>query len=141
MPHSTFQRIMPTPPSGSRRPDHETSGYAKASWAENNTINLEGAVGGSLIDGVLAARLSVLHRTRDNWITNAYTGEESLGEYDENAMRLQMLWTPTDRFSALLIHQNRNLEGTSSIFRANDAEPDLGFRECDSQFDHVLPGR
>ena len=107
----------------SRRPDHETSGYAKASWAENNTINLEGAVGGSLIDGVLAARLSVLHRTRDNWITNAYTGEESLGEYDENAMRLQMLWTPTDRFSALLIHQNRNLEGTSSIFRANVFTP------------------
>ena len=103
----------------SRRPDHETSGYARLSWAENNTINLEGAVGGSLIDGVLAARLSVLHRSRDNWITNAHTGQESLGEYDENAMRVQLLWTPTDRFSALLIHQNRNLEGTSSIFRAN----------------------
>ena len=107
----------------SRRPDHETTGYAKASWAENNTINLEGAVGGSLVDGVLAGRLSVLHRSRDNWITNAHTGQESLGEYDENAMRLQLLWTPTDRFSALLIHQNRNLEGTSSIFRANVFTP------------------
>ena len=103
----------------SQRPEHETSGYAKASWAENNTINVEGAVGGSLIDDVLAARLSVLHRSRDNWITNAQTGEESLGEYDETALRLQLLWTPSDRFSALLIHQYRDLEGTSSIFRAN----------------------
>ncbi len=107
----------------SRRPDHETSGYVRGSWAENNTINLEGAVGGSLIDDELAARVSVLHRSRDNWITNAHTGQESLGEYDESAMRLQVLWTPTDRFSALLIHQNRNLEGTSSIFRANVFTP------------------
>ena len=101
------------------RPSDEFSGYARASMAENNTMNLEGAVGGSLIDGVLTARASVLHRSRDNWITNSYTGEESLGKYDESAMRIQAEWTPTDRFTALLIHQNRSLKGTSSIFRAN----------------------
>ncbi len=111
-----------------RRPDHETSGYVKGSWAENDTINLEGAIGGSLIDGELAARVSVLYRTRDNWITNGFTGEESLGEYDESAVRLQFEWTPTDRFTALLMHQNRSLDGTSSIFRANvftTGSPDL----------------
>ena len=101
------------------RPTHETSGYARASWAENNTINVEGALGGSLVDDVLAARLSVLHRSRDNWITNGTTGQESLGEYDESAVRLQLLWTPSDRVSALLTHQFRDLSGTSSIFRAN----------------------
>ncbi|MBT8083446.1 MAG: TonB-dependent receptor [Gammaproteobacteria bacterium] len=111
-----------------RRPDHETSGYVKGSWAENNTINLEGAIGGSLIDGELSARASVLYRSRDNWVTNGFTGEESLGEYDEAAMRLQFEWTPTDRFTALLMHQNRSLDGTSSIFRANvftTGSPDL----------------
>jgi len=102
-----------------RRPSDETSGYVKGSWAENDTINVEGAVGGSLIDGELSARVSGLYRTRDNWITNGETGEESLGEYDEAAGRLQLLWEPNDQFSALFSTQHRSLEGTSSIFRAN----------------------
>lgn len=102
-----------------RRPEEETSGYFKASYATHATTNLEGAVGGSLIDGELSGRLSVLHRTRDNWITNGHTGERSLGKYEDSAIRAQMLWSPTDRFSALLSHQNRSLKGTSSIFRAN----------------------
>ncbi|MGB5628948.1 MAG: TonB-dependent receptor [Woeseiaceae bacterium] len=101
-----------------RRPTDETSGYAKASWAEYNTINVEGAVGGGLSD-TLSARASVLYRTRDNWITNGHTGEESLGEYSDTAVRIQALWEPTDRFSGLLSFQMRQLEGTSSIFRAN----------------------
>ena len=102
-----------------RRPDDEFSGYLKGSYATHATTNIEGAVGGSLIDGTLAARVSVLSRSRDNWITNAHTGEKSLGRYKDNAFRAQVLWTPSDRFSALLLHQNRSLDGTSSIFRAN----------------------
>ncbi len=101
------------------RPSHENSGYARLSYATHDTINLEGAWGGSLIDDTLAARVSFLTRSRDNWITNGFTGEESLGEYDETAGRIQVLWTPSDRFSALLAYQRRDLDGTSSIFRAN----------------------
>ncbi len=102
-----------------RRPEHETSGYIKGSYATHATTNLEAAAGTSLIDGTLAGRVSVLHRSRDDWITNANGGGESLGQYEESAGRVQLLWTPTDRFSALLSHQNRSLDGTSSIFRAN----------------------
>jgi iron complex outermembrane receptor protein len=102
------------------RPSHENSGYLKGSWATNDTINLEGAWGGSLIDDVLAFRVSGLARTRDDWISNGYAaGPRALGGYDETAGRVQLQWTPTDRFSALLSYQLRNLEGTSSIFRAN----------------------
>ena len=101
------------------RPSHETSGYAKASWATFDTINLEGGVGGSLIDNTLAVRASVLKRDRDDWITNAHTGRKSLGDYDEAAGRIQLLWTPNDTFSALLLYQIRDLDATSSIFRAN----------------------
>lgn len=100
------------------RPSDEFSGYAKGSWGTFNTINLEGAVGGPLSD-TLAARVSVLKRDRDDWITNAHTGRKSLGDYDEVAGRIQLAWTPTDRFSALLAWQRRDLDGTSSIFRAN----------------------
>ena len=101
------------------RPSHEASGFVKASWATYDTINIEGAVGGSLIEDELAVRISGLKRDRDDWITNGYTGEKAMGGYSEHAGRAQLLWTPGDRFSALLSYQLRNLEGTSSIFRAN----------------------
>ncbi len=100
------------------RPTDELDGYVRASWATYNTMNLEGAVGGKLTDN-LNARFSGLYRTRDNWITNAHTGQESLGEYDEIAARLQFDWAITDNLSALISLQARDLEGTSSIFRAN----------------------
>ncbi len=102
-----------------RRPGEEFSGYLKGSYGNYGTTNLEGAVGGSLIDGELSARASVLHRTRDNWITNGFTNQKSLGRYNESAGRLQLMWTPNDNLTALLSHQNRSLNGTSSIFRAN----------------------
>jgi iron complex outermembrane receptor protein len=102
-----------------RRPDHETSGYLKGSWATYDTMNLEGAVGGSLIDDKLSVRVSGLARSRDDWITNGHTGQKSLGDYSEYAGRVQLHWTPNDTLSALLSHQSRNMDGTASIFRAN----------------------
>ncbi len=102
----------------SRRPGDEFNGYIKGSYATHATTNIEGAVGGGMSD-TLSARLSVLTRSRDNWITNGFTGEKSLGRYDEKAGRVQVLWEPSDNFTALLLHQNRSLNGTSSIFRAN----------------------
>ena len=102
-----------------RRPGDELNGYVKGSFADFGIMNIEGAVGGSLIDDKLSARVSVLHRSRDNWIVNGHTGEKSLGEFEESAIRLQFDWQITDRLSALLSHQYRDLDGTSSIFRAN----------------------
>jgi len=102
-----------------RRPEHETSGYLRGSYATHSTTNLEGAWGGSLIEDKLSARVSVLARNRDNWITNGHTGTKSLGKYDEYAGRIQLLWEPGEVFSGLLSYQLRNLDGTSSIFRAN----------------------
>ena len=100
------------------RPTEETEGYVRAGWGTFNTMNLEGAISGSLTDN-LNARFSGLYRTRDNWITNGFTGQESLGGYDELAARLQFDWAITDNLSALISLQARDLEGTSSIFRAN----------------------
>ena len=116
-----------------RRPGEELSGYVRASYGNYGTTNFEGAVGGSLIDGELSSRISVLHRSRDNWITNGFTGEKSLGRYKESAGRLQLLWTPNDRLTALLSHQNRSLNGTSSIFRANVLS--TGFNDLNTNYD------
>jgi len=102
------------------KPTEETEGFAKVTMGSLGTKNLEAAVGGSLVEGVLSARVSVLSQNRDDWIDNGFTGEgNAMGGFEEKAFRAQALWTPTDNFSALLSYQERELDGTSSIFRGN----------------------
>jgi iron complex outermembrane receptor protein len=103
-----------------RRPSHDSSGYIAGSLGTYTTGNLEAAYGGSLSPDTLAARISFLYRTRDDWISNGFTGESDvMGEYEEIAGRVQLLWTPNDDFEALLSLQARSMDGTASIFRAN----------------------
>ena len=92
----------------SRRPSHETSGYIYGSYGTYATSNFEAAAGGSLIPDVLAGRMSLLYRTRDNWISNGFTQEKDvMGDYKESAGRLQLMWTPSESFTALLSLQAR----------------------------------
>ncbi len=103
-----------------RRPTFESEGFINLTAGTLGTRNLEGAYGGALIEDKLAARVSVLSQQRSDWVDNGFTGEEdAMGGFTENAIRGQLLWTPSDDFSALLSHQDRDLSGTSSMFRAN----------------------
>jgi len=118
----------------SRRPSHESSGYISGSLGTYTTGNLEAAYGGSLSPDTLAGRVSFVYRTRDNWISNGFTGEKDvMGEFEEIAGRVQLLWTPSDDFEALFSLQARSMEGTSSIFRANVFT--TGSNELNQNFD------
>ncbi|WP_066959525.1 TonB-dependent receptor [Microbulbifer sp. Q7] len=104
----------------SRKPTMENTGYMKVGAGELGTANVEGAFGGALVDGELAGRVSVLRQERGDWIDNTYSGEEdALGGFTELAVRGQLLWTPSEDFSALLNVHQRDLDGTASVFRAN----------------------
>ena len=62
----------------------------------------------------------MVYRGRDNWIDNGFTQEnDAMGEFSEIAGRVQLMWTPSENFTALFLAQARNLKGTSSIFHAN----------------------
>ena len=102
------------------RPGQSLSARGTATYGSYGTLTLDGGVGGPIVDGLLAARASVLVQHREDWIDNAFTKkEDALGGYDETAFRLQLLLTPTENLSALLAFHNRSLEGTSAVFRAN----------------------
>ena len=105
----------------SRRPTEETEGYVKASGGNKGTINVEGAIGGTLVENTLMGRLSFITQHRSDWVNNGYTGEnDAMGGFDIFAGRAQLLWTPTDDFSALLLYQHQDQGGNSaSLFRAN----------------------
>jgi iron complex outermembrane receptor protein len=115
------------------KPTQDLEGYAKAGFGSYGTMNLEGAISGGLTDE-LSARLSLLSQERDDYIDNAFTGEnDAIGGYDEKAYRLQLLWEPSADFSALLNVHGRELEGTASIFRANVF--DKGSNELNANYD------
>lgn len=119
----------------SRKPSDDFSGYVNGSASSLNTVNLQGAAGGSLVADTLAARVSFLYQDRENWINNGFTGEQdAIGGFDHKAGRVQLLWTPNDSFSALLLHQRHELGGnTATAFRANAIAP--GTNELNSNFD------
>lgn len=100
-------------------PSQDFSAYVKAGVGNLGTANLEAAAGFALTD-TLSARFSLLSQNRDDWISNGYTGEEDvMGGFSELAWRAQFLLEPSDDFSALLNIHRRDLDGTSTIFRAN----------------------
>jgi iron complex outermembrane receptor protein len=103
-----------------RRPTDELEGYVRANVGNLGTFNFEGAVGGPLVEDKLLARVSVLTQNRSDWVNNGFTGEDdAMGGHNIHAGRVQLLWTPTDNFSVLLLHQMQNSDSTASIFRAN----------------------
>lgn len=109
------------------KPSDEFDAFASVSYGTFNTVTAQGAVGGPIIPGVLSARISGLLQRRSDWVDNAILGtEDALGGYRELAGRVQLLYTPTERFSALLNFHIRDNEGTSALFRANVLEQGTG---------------
>jgi iron complex outermembrane recepter protein len=97
-----------------------TSGYFSISDGTFNTAVVEGIVNLPIND-VLAFRASTQIQHRDNWV-NDPINQTRLGGYDDWGARLQVLFKPSDTFSALFNVHGRSLNGSSTLFRANIIE-------------------
>jgi outer membrane receptor protein involved in Fe transport len=106
------------------KPSHETDVRAALSFGSLDTMSLSGAAGGSIVDDVLAFRVAAQLQRRGDWISNGFTGEENvLGGFTDFAVRGQLLFTPTERFSMNASVNFRDLDGSSTFFRANVLGP------------------
>ena len=115
----------------SRRPSQKRDGYARVSYGRYNNVDLQGAIGGPLSDTV-SARASVLLQSQSDWIDNTFTGQKNaLGGQRTWSGRLQLLWKPDDKFSALAKVDGWDLDGTARVFRAmaRAGSPDVARRE------------
>ncbi|MEL7046001.1 MAG: TonB-dependent receptor, partial [Pseudomonadota bacterium] len=119
----------------SRKPTEETEGYVRSAIGQLGTFNIEGAFGGALNeDGTLTGRISGLWQEREDWVSNGFTGEnDALGGFEDNALRAQLMWRPSEDLSILLSHQRQDRDGTSSLFRANVLSK--GSNDLNSNFD------
>jgi iron complex outermembrane receptor protein len=112
------------------RPSREAGGYVQASYGDDTSVNVEGAVGGPVGEHS-SLRFSGLYQHRDDWVDNARltaTGTEVIDSdafegFDEYAARLQYLYEPGDTFSALVNVHMRSLDGSARMFRANIFQP------------------
>ncbi|GGF71601.1 TonB-dependent receptor [Alteromonas lipolytica] len=103
-----------------KKPTEDLDGYISASFGRFGQTNVQGAVGGTLIDGTLTGRVSGITQNRSDYVDNEFTSEkDALGGYHDNAARVQLNWTPSDDISVLFNYHHRDLNGTSTIFYAN----------------------
>ena len=109
----------------SKKPTQDFDATVSGSYGSFGSTDLRLAVGGGLTDE-LSARVALLQQDRDDWIDNKAPGfekKDQLGGYSETAGRLQLLWEPSDDFSALFNYHFRDAEADARIFRANIIKP------------------
>jgi len=96
------------------------SGYTSLSDGTYNTANFEGVVNLPINDQ-MAFRASTQFQHRDNWVSAPFNpaNDRHLEGYDDWAARLQLLYKPSDTFSALFNVHGRALDGSARMFRGN----------------------
>jgi iron complex outermembrane recepter protein len=99
----------------------ETSGFVSLSDATYNSGVFQG-VANLPITEQMAFRVSIQGQHRDNWVNDPIT-DTKLGGFNDWAARLQLLFKPSDTFTALFNVHGRDLTGSSSLFRANIIQP------------------
>src|SRR5258706_994370 len=108
----------------SAKPSQRQEGYVNATVGSDDMVNVEGAFNLPL-SGDWAARVSAQAQHRGNWVknTDATGPTQDLEGYDDNALRMQLLYQPRKEFSALLNLHGREMKGSARLFRANIIQP------------------
>lgn len=83
-----------------KKPTHEFGAYGQVDYGSYDTVKFQGAVGGSLTE-TLAARISVNTMQRLQGYQHNRTTNDDHATVNNNAGRIQFLWTPNDSFDAL----------------------------------------
>ena len=112
-----------------KKPSDELEGYGRVTLGRFNQFKLEGAVGGPLSDN-LKGRVSFATNKHDPYINNRIG--KDLNNGDEQSLRLQLLWEPSDNFDALfnyrMMDQNIDtgfFEHVTSLGEPGELTPDL----------------
>ncbi|MEL7033218.1 MAG: TonB-dependent receptor [Pseudomonadota bacterium] len=115
------------------KPGEDLNGYVRGSFGKYNTTEVEGAVGFRPSDQ-LAFRVSGLIQQRDDFVDNAFTGENDAFEgFQETAWRAQALWSPLPKTDILVNVHGRQNDSDARLFRANII--DQGSSGLSSSFD------
>jgi len=123
------------------RPSDTFEGRGSASYGAYNSLDVDFGVGGPIIPGKLALRVSGLFQSRADYIDNTYTGASAdstvtgkanaVGGFNERDLRVQLLATPAENLTMLTSAHGRWYDGGASVFRRGALT--LGSNKADSQ--------
>lgn len=92
----------------SRKPSDDTNGYADVSWGRWNSMNVEAAIGGKLLDDLTGRIAGIYTGQGEGWQTDIDTGFHE-GKPNRGALRGQLEYKPVEGFTALLsVHLSRD---------------------------------
>lgn len=86
------------------KPSREFDGYSELTIGERNRRKFESAIGGPITE-TLSGRVSYLHHSFDGYVKNRFPGGEDGNALDANAVRGQLLFTPSDDVALSLLFQ------------------------------------
>ena len=84
-------------------PSHETDGYFELSYGNLDLFSANAAAGGSLVEDVLAVRVTGFMTSRDGFVDAVGEGGNLLNDRDRYGGRVQLLYTPTEDVSLRVI--------------------------------------
>lgn len=120
------------------KPGEDFNGYVKGSIGSYNTTEVEAAFGVRLNDQ-FAWRVSGLFQQRDDFVDNAFTGEnEAFEGFEESAYRVQGLWSPLATTDVLVNIHGRQNDSDARLFRANIIDQGSGGLSDSFDFDTVF---
>lgn len=89
---------------GTKAPNHDgPDGFVEATLGNFNLRNFSGATNISVIEDVLAFRLTAFTSDRDGFVDDVNFGDDVLNDRDRYGVRFQALYTPNDDLSVRVI--------------------------------------
>ncbi|MBJ2285280.1 TonB-dependent receptor [Pseudomonas sp. MF6755] len=96
-----------------KKPTFENDGYATLGYGSKNEKIVNGALGGTLVEDRLAARVSLYSKERDGFIKNVYD-DKDYDRVDNKAVRLQFLAKFNPDLTALWSLHDSQTRGTAA---------------------------
>ena len=97
----------------SKKPTFDTDGFGTIGFGTKNERIVSGALGGALVDEKLAARIALYSEERDGFQENL-VDDNTYGDVNKKAVRLQFLAQVNDDLEALLKVHSREYKGDGS---------------------------
>jgi iron complex outermembrane receptor protein len=109
----------------SNKPTDDLQGYFDINYGSFGGYNLQAAISAPITQD-WSMRVAILDEHRDNWVTNtdANNPQQKLGGYDEQALRVQLDYHPSDGFNALFnFHEFSDDSSSAALFRGDLMTP------------------
>ena len=84
-------------------PAHDTDGYLEMTYGNLDLFSANGAFGGSLVEDVLAVRVTGFTSSRDGFVDAVGQGSSLINDRNRQGGRAQVLYTPTHEVSLRVI--------------------------------------